>query len=258
MSPPYARFVALGDSTTEGVGDEPYPDGSEHGWADRFAARLATTSPGLAYANLAVRGRRIAEVHDEQLAPALALRPDIVSVIAGLNDAIRPSFDLDAALGHMHAMQSALRASGATVLSTTFPDTSSFAPFARLLRTRLAAFNAGLRDVAHETGTLVLDTDQIAFAGDPRLWCEDRLHLNALGHQRMAAALFALAAPDAPAPEDLALPSYERPPLPQRAAAELRWARAFLLPWIGRRITGRSSGDGRSAKRPVLAPAPSV
>jgi hypothetical protein len=27
-----------------------------------------------------------------------------------------------------------------------------------------------------------------------------------------------------------------------------------VLPWIGRRLTGRSSGDGREPKRPTLLP----
>ena len=49
----FLRYVAIGDSTTEGL-EDPYPDGSGYrGWADRLAERMAQASPGLLYANLA-------------------------------------------------------------------------------------------------------------------------------------------------------------------------------------------------------------
>ncbi len=73
-------FVALGDSFTEGIGD-PYPDGSGYrGWADRFAERLAVGRPGLRYANLAIRGRLLREVADDQVPRAVAMAPDLVFV----------------------------------------------------------------------------------------------------------------------------------------------------------------------------------
>lgn len=53
---PYHRYVAIGDSQTEGVGDGDDRVGLR-GWADRLAERLAAANPGLEYANLAVRGR---------------------------------------------------------------------------------------------------------------------------------------------------------------------------------------------------------
>ncbi len=249
----FSRYVALGDSQTEGVGDDLHRDGVERGWADRFAEVLALENPHLLYANLAVRGRRIGEVHEQQLAAALALEPDLVSVIAGMNDVIRPRFDLDAALAHMDEMQRALCASGATVLTTTFPDLSSFTPAARLVRTRLARFNVGLRAIAEARGSLLLDAEQIQLASDRRLWCDDRLHLNPDGHRVFASAM-------AGTLELSAVDHTWRGPLPpapleppgRRLQDELRWVQTFLLPWIGRRLTGRSSGDRRYAKRPKL------
>src|SRR4051794_39328665 len=247
----FRRFVALGDSQTEGVGDDLNPDGSERGWADRFAARLAAEEPEILYANLAVRGARIAEVRARQLAPALALEPDLASVVAGINDVIRPRFDLDAALAEMDAMQGALRAAGATVLTVTFPVASS-TPFARLTTGRLRRFNAGLRAVAEERGALLLDLERVPQAGDPRLWTDDRLHLNAGGHAGLAAAMATLVEPEGGADPW----SGDGPAAPGRRPVreELRWARTHLVPWVGRRLTGRSSGDGRSAKRPRLRP----
>jgi lysophospholipase L1-like esterase len=252
----FSRYVALGDSQTEGVGDDPHADGSERGWADRFAELLAATNPHLRYANLAIRGRRIAEVREQQLAPALALNPDLASVIAGVNDVIRPRFDLDAALAHMDEIQQRLRKHGATVLTTTFPDPSSLVPIAGVLRNRLARFNAGLRDVAAASGAVLIDLERAPLAADPRMWCDDRLHLNPEGHRQLAIAI--AAAVIDPTQLDLTPtlggPTQPRDGARERARAELRWARRFLLPWIGRRLTGRSSGDGRHAKRPQLVP----
>lgn len=248
--PVFHRYVALGDSGTEGVGDDPNPDGSERGWADRLAEMLAEASPGVLYANLAVRGRRVAEVHEQQLAPALALEPDLATVVAGTNDMLRRRFDLDASLGHVDEMVRALRATGATVVTVTFPDLSGLVPAARLVRPRLQAFNAGLRLLARKRGALLVDAEDFPILASSKMWCVDRLHLSPEGHRGLAAAT----ARTLGLADDSALP----PPLTElerrRLREDLRWARAFLLPWIHRRLTGRSSGDGRSAKRPELQP----
>jgi lysophospholipase L1-like esterase len=250
----FSRYVALGDSQTEGVGDDPHPDGTERGWADRFAQLLATANPRLRYANLAVRGCRIADIHEQQLAPALALHPDLVTVIAGVNDVIRPRFDLDAALAHMDEMQRQLRAIGASILTTTFPDMSSSMPAARLISARLTHFNAGLRTIAAEHGALLLDAQQTTLGTDPHLWCDDRLHLNPHGHYQLACAMAAVLG--LTSDKQTQTGEHRLTPARRGAREELRWIRAFLLPWIGRRLTGRSSGDGRHAKRPELQPLP--
>ncbi len=122
--PAFLRFVALGDSTTEGLVD-PYPDGSYRGWADRLSERLVVTSPGLAYANLAVRGRKVPQIRSEQLEPALRLEPDVASVLGGINDVLRRTLDLDRVVGDLDAMTAALSAGGAVVLNFTFPDPTS-------------------------------------------------------------------------------------------------------------------------------------
>src|SRR5689334_15621887 len=117
----YARYVAIGDSTTEGL-DDPYPEGGFRGFADRLAGDLALLEPDLRYANLAVRGRRAHEVREQQLEPALELEPDLASVVAGLNDTLRGDFDLQATGDHIEAMLTALREAGADVITMTFPD----------------------------------------------------------------------------------------------------------------------------------------
>lgn len=253
------RFVAIGDSTTEGVGDpvDPLrPDTSPlRGWADRLAERLAPLHPGLTYANLAVRGRKARQIREEQLAPALALRPDLIALTGGVNDLVRPKADLDLVLADLDAIQRAAGAAGATVLAFTLPDLSTFVPTARPVRGRLEAYNAGLHTLAHVHGSVLVDVAAHPASADPRLWAADRLHPNAEGHRRLAEA--AAHALDVPGADDTwAIPLPPAQPLSRTrvVARETVWTARFLVPWIGRRLRGTSSGDGRSAKRPELAP----
>ncbi|MCO5315096.1 MAG: SGNH/GDSL hydrolase family protein [Solirubrobacterales bacterium] len=251
----WQRFVALGDSQTEGVGDPTGPAGLERGWADRFAETLAAHQGELLYANLAIRGRLIAQVEQEQLEPTLAMEPDLVSLVAGLNDVIRPGCEVDSVLERMDRMQARLSRSGATVLTITYPDPARMMPAGKYLADTFAAFNRGLREIAARHGTRLLDIEPIAAATDGRLWCPDRLHLNPLGHERLASGMIGLIDPTVDPDGWLEGLPQQQPPGPvRRTAAELRWAAAFLAPWIWRRLRGRSSGDGRVARRPLLTP----
>ncbi|MEU6670398.1 SGNH/GDSL hydrolase family protein [Streptomyces sp. NPDC046727] len=252
----FSRFVALGDSQTEGVGDGDDTTGLR-GWADRLAAHLARHNPDLTYANLAVRGRLAGQVHAEQLAPALALRPDLATVVAGVNDLLRPRFDADEVGAHLEAMFAALTAQGARVATLTFPDVARITPLARPVRHRVTALNHRIREAARRHGVVVAETSHHAVVTDLRLWSPDRLHASPLGHQRIAAAVaHALALPDSDDSWTHPLPIPPAPaPVGWRAGVgELRWAADFLGPWIGRRLRGRSSGEGRTAKRPRLTP----
>ncbi|MEU6640963.1 SGNH/GDSL hydrolase family protein [Saccharomonospora sp. NPDC046836] len=251
---PYSRYVAVGDSQTEGLGDGDEIRGYR-GWADRFAEELARVNPGLQYANLAVRGRLAAQIRDEQLAPALALRPDLVTVMGGVNDLIRRRFDAAQVAGCLEDMFAAFTVAGAHVVTFTFPDLTRTTRAARPLRARLLELNARIRATADRHGVTIVDTFPHTVTTDPRLWSTDRLHASPLGHTRMAAALA----------HTLDLPGSDPdwtsplPPLPPRsglhsAGTELRWISSFVGPWIYRRLRGRSSGDGRTAKRPALAP----
>ncbi|MFD9539029.1 SGNH/GDSL hydrolase family protein [Streptomyces sp. NPDC060022] len=250
----YLRYVALGDSQTEGVGDGDDATGLR-GWADLFAARVAAANPGLQYANLAVRGRVAGQVRAEQLGPALALRPDLATVLAGVNDLLRPGFDAEEVAGHLEEMFAALTAAGAHVVTMTFPDVGKIAPIARPVRSRVFDMNARIRAAAARHGVTVADIAPQAVATDPRLWSEDRLHASPLGHERIAAAVArAIGLPGSDDSWTLPLPPQAVPSGLHAARAELRWAAGFLGPWLGRRLRGRSSGDGRTAKRPELLP----
>lgn len=250
----YERYVALGDSQTEGMGDGDDLVGLR-GFADRLAEHLAVSGPGLRYANLAVRGRLATQVRAEQLEPALALRPDVASVMAGVNDLLRPGFDAARVAGELEAMFAALTAAGARVVTLTVPDIGRIAPLARPLAPRVTALNARIREAAGRHGVAVAETGLAGAATDPRMWGTDRLHASPLGHERIAAALaHALELPGSSDAWTRPLPPLAAPSAARRAAAELRWAGAFLGPWLGRRLRGRSSGDGRAAKRPLLLP----
>jgi lysophospholipase L1-like esterase len=248
------RYVALGDSSTEGL-DDPDGRGGYRGWADRLAERVAAAQGGLLYANLAVRGRRTRQVRDEQLARALSLRPDLATLFAGTNDAIARRFDLDTVVADLASMQRALVASGATVLTITLPDPSRVLPWARGIAARIAALNDAVRAISAAHGVLVADLAAWPDASDPRLWSEDRLHANAAGHERIAAALaHALGLPGADAGWTAPLPPAAPASPARRLADDLAWARRYLLPWLWRHARGRSSGDRRGPKRPDLAP----
>ncbi|MEU3273622.1 SGNH/GDSL hydrolase family protein [Saccharomonospora sp. NPDC006951] len=254
MTLTFTRYVAIGDSQTEGLGDGNELDGYR-GWADRLAERLAHGNPDLAYANLAVRGKLAAQVRAEQLAPALAMRPDLATVMAGMNDLIRGGFDAAGVASHIEAMFADLTEAGATVVTVTFPDIGKITPLAAPLLPRVLDLNARIIAAAARHGVLVVDTFPHAVTTDARLWSADRLHVSPIGHARIASAVAKV----------LALPGDHEdwtrplPPLPRRTpwratATELRWLASFAGPWLYRRVRGRSSGDGRVAKRPELAP----
>ncbi|KIF03187.1 lysophospholipase, partial [Streptomyces sp. RSD-27] len=151
------RYVALGDSQTEGVGDGDDTAGLR-GFADRLAGHLAATHPGLLYANLAVRGRLAGQIRAGQLGPALELRPDVATVVAGVNDLLRPRFDAAEVAGELEEMFAALTAAGARVATVTFPDVARIAPMARPLRPRVEELNARVRAAAARHGVLVAET----------------------------------------------------------------------------------------------------
>lgn len=246
----FHRYVALGDSSTEGL-DDPDDRGGYRGWATRLAQRIATAQGELAYANLAVRGLTTRRILDEQLAPALALRPDLVTLFSGTNDVVRRRFDGAAVATDVERMHTALIGQGATLLTFTLPDLTPVLPLARWIAPRVLALNEALRAACGRTGAILVDLARHPVAGDPRLWSDDRLHANSEGHARIAEALAqALRLPGTSSAWADPLPDRLAPTAVQRLRAELRWSGRHLLPWIWRHARGRSSGDGRGPSRP--------
>ncbi len=249
----FRRYVAIGDSSTEGL-EDPDGVGGYRGWADRLAQRLADAQPEpLEYANLAVRGLRMREIRQTQLQPALDLEPDLLTVFGGVNDVLSRHCDFATIRSDHEAVFGAARALGCTVLTFTMPDPSAVNPLGWRLRERIDALNAVIRSEAEAHGVLVVDFRRHPVAEDPRLWFEDRLHNNALGHARVAAALaWRLGVPGSdehwadPLPEALA-----RPRPREQVVTDLDWAVHHLAPWLGRNLRHLPHGLGISAKRPV-------
>ena len=218
-----------------------------------MAERIRATQGRLHYANLAVRGLTTAQVRERQLSMALAMRPDLATVFCGTNDVTGASFDADRVAADIEHMQGALVAGGATVLSFTLPDLTPLIPIARLIAPRIAALNRGLAQASRNTGSILIDFAAYPVATDRRLWSEDRIHANSEGHARIAEALAeALHLPGSNGAWKQPLPAVGIQTCGEWGAAELRWYRRHLLPWVWQGLWRRSAGDGRSPKRPEL------
>ena len=249
--PNWSRYVAIGDSFTEGIGDpEPESPGGFRGWADRVAEVLSTRNPDFAYANLAIRGKLVQQILDDQVEPALALEPDLITISAGGNNIIRPGSDPDWVAGRLEEAVSRLRSNGATVVVFTGPDVQQSAAL-KSTRGKVAIFNENIWALAQRHGATVVNMWALDVS-DPRLWAPDRLHYSPIGHHMIARyVLDTLGVPNELGP-------WEPDPLPpvpwrQARAEDFAWAKTHLAPWVMRRLRGRSSGDHVEAKRPTYS-----
>lgn len=236
----WRRYVALGDSLTEGLCD-PGPDGALRGWADRLALLLAAREP-LDYANLAIRSKRVEDVCGTQLQRALQLRPDLVSILIGANDLVKRRVSVPRLAARLEDAVRLLRETGSDVLLVT-----SFLPgnpAARIYARRFSAWATAIAGIAHRQGAILVDTDLYPQLARREHWGEDLVHLSSRGHRFLAyRAGVALGVPlaDELGALDEALHSAER------TGAGVWWRR-HALPWVWRRLHGRAAGDGRSAK----------
>jgi lysophospholipase L1-like esterase len=249
----WGSFMAVGDSFTEGL-DDWRADGSPRGWADRVAEQLATGRPGFRYANLAVRGKLLDQVVDDQLPVVERVRPELVSFCAGGNDLIRLQCDVDDVAARFDAALARVAATGADVFVFTGFDLGRMHPMIRRLRGRVACFNESMRVSAERHGALVVDLWGMAPLTDPRAWGPDRLHLRPDAHRRVA--LRVLEALRQPVDDDwrVPLPDGEPAPWRDRQLEDLRWMRDFAVPHIRKRLRGHRTGDGFLPKRPDLLP----
>ena len=250
---PWSRYVALGDSFTEGIGDpEPKSPGGNRGWADRVAEVLSDQTDDFAYANLAIRGRLLKQILDEQVDVALELRPDLITISAGGNDIIRPNTDPDRLAILLESGVARLRSNGATVVLFNGPDIG-MTPVLNRSRGKVAIYNENLRAIALRHDLIVADMWALRELKDPRMWAPDRLHFSPIGHNTVARMVLQALNVENDLqpfnPEPLA-----RVPWRLARVGDIGWAREYLVPWVLRRIRHQSSGDGISAKRPDAAP----
>ncbi|GHF45016.1 lysophospholipase L1-like esterase [Amycolatopsis bartoniae] len=250
----YERFVALGDSCTEGLHDL-YPGGKQYrGWADLSAATLAAAGPQFRYANLGVRGRRLDQIIVEQIPTALDLRPDLVALFGGANDVMTRHFRPEVVAKRVAAAVRILTGAVPTVAVFTLPDVSSRMPGVLRVRGRIDALNEAIRESADRYGALLVDLSD-EDVHDLRYFGPDRLHLSEPGHRRLAARLLTnLDVPCDPA----WLAPLPGEPLQPGLRAHAQWLWREVLPVAVSRtrnwVVGRSPGDGFTPKRPELLP----
>lgn len=176
---PWRRFVVLGDSVAEGMCErvDGYP---ELQWADRIAAELRAVHPGLAYLNLGRRGLRAHEVRSTQLVPALDFGPDLALVVCGGNDAFRTDYDPDAVDAELAAMVTALRDTGADVITVGMFDVSHSPAVPAALRAglgeRMRLLSARTGALAERLGTLHVHLTDHPLVADPSLYSTDGRH----------------------------------------------------------------------------------
>ncbi len=245
----------MGDSFTEGVGDpSPVLPNGVRGWADRVAEKLAKAEPGWEYANLAVRSKRLRHIIDEQLAPALAMRPTLVTLYAGGNDILDFGTDMDALLTDYELLVAQLSATGATLVLFTGFDVKVSAvlePFKK----RNTLYNQRVRDIAAKYGAVLVDYWCFDAYKDKRMWAPDRLHMSKAGHKYLAAqVLNHLNVPHKIKPKEWEPPS--RLTLREWERAQRRWVNDWVVPLFGRKLRGVTLGDSTRARwpEPVTVP----
>lgn len=182
------------------------------------------------------------------------MRPDLVTLFSGTNDVVALRFDAELVARDVEHMQRTLIGGGAIVLGFTLPDLSPVLPLARPIAARVRALNDTLRSAAAASGAMLVDFARHPVGSDPRLWSPDRIHANSAGHARIAAALAGALGLHTDDSWSQPLPPAPSRSWSERVVAEMRWGVDYFLPWAWRHALGRSSGDGRGAKRPILVP----
>jgi lysophospholipase L1-like esterase len=238
------RFVAIGDSFTEGVGDED-ANGVPRGWADLVAQGWARSrGTEIEYANLAIRGKLAWPVVEEQLEPALALKPTHLSFNGGGNDMLRPATDVEHIADAFSRVLRRCDEEGVQLVILSGANPSAGLPLSSLIQRRGDLLSdAVISRIAHRPDVIrALNWPDRELSG-AGYWAEDRLHMNARGHHRVAARV--LRALGERVPDGWwSLPVVDTTP----ALRDASYYREHVLPWIKRRLTRTSSGDGRLPK----------
>jgi lysophospholipase L1-like esterase len=240
-------FVALGDSITLGIGDPirlapaPGEQGGgkgKRGWRG-WAALLADSLVEPDLHIVAGNGALWADVERDQLPAALQLRPEVASVVIGVNDTLRPNFDSERIANSAAHTVGALRACGAEVLTMRLPDPGKMLGMpgllARPLARRAHQINEVMDEVAERFGTLHFDATSDEDAFDPQMWAVDRLHPSERGHRLIARRFHALLA-DAGVPVAEA-PGAEPTNQPPTKAEQFAWMATKGTAWVAKRST---------------------
>jgi lysophospholipase L1-like esterase len=216
---------------------------------------MAKVSSSFTYANLAIRGKLVNQVVDDQVPVALKYvtgKDTLISFHAGANDALRPGYDAAKTIAKYQGAVRQLAASGATILLFTgLEDTGNKGRGSEVWKSRFSVFNEAVREVGREVGAIVSDANHLDFFKDNRFLAFDRLHLNAEGHWRVSQGVLEVLGYQFDSAWRIPLPPAKPTPWIKRRITGVLWFFIFALPWVIRRLQGKSSGDGRSAKYPA-------
>ena len=184
----WSTFVALGDSFTEGVGDPDPRTGTERGLGRPCrggASRpppptcATRTSPSAASCSTRSWPTQVRARARDGPGPGQHLRRGQ-----------RPAPPVGAAGRPRPPVRGGGRAGSATrapTCSSSPASTPAATPVVDLVGRRLATMNEHIREIAARRGARLVDLWTMETLADPRARAEDRLHLNADGHRRVAA-----------------------------------------------------------------------
>jgi lysophospholipase L1-like esterase len=216
---------------------------------------MAKEEPGFTYVNLAVRGKLLKQVIDDQLPVAIGYitGPDtLLSFHAGANDALRPSYKPEVAQAlYAEGVRRAAKTGATLMLFTVLERTGNSGRGSDVWAARFGEFNEIVHTVGTEVGAIIVDANNETFFSDNRFLAFDRLHLNAEGHNRVAQALLEKLGYQFDPSWRIPLPPAQPTPWIKKRLISAIWFFTFALPWIWRRLRGKSSGDGRVAKYPT-------
>jgi acyl-CoA thioesterase I len=183
-------YVALGDSTVEGVG----ASSAAANYVGRLGARLRDRYPRGRTVNLGVAGATSYDVLELQVADAIALRPHLVTLSIGPND-ITAKVPVETYAENLEAILGRLaRETDAVVVVNLLPDLAVTPRFrtrntAPLLGRLSAEFNDVVARTAKRHGALVVDlygASRREVPGHPELLAADGYHPSDLGYARWA------------------------------------------------------------------------
>lgn len=251
--PPFHRFVAIGDSATEGL-EDPDPRGGYRGWADRLAMIIAAAQPEpLEYANIAIRGYPTNQIRIIQFDKAMAMRPDLMTIVGGVNDVLGLRPDFARIQSDLAAMFGEARSADITIGTFTMPDPAAINPLGAYLRDRVLRLNEITETEAARYGVKLLALADYEVAADQRMWSDDRLHGSPLGHGWVAHAMGLVLGVESH-DESWTAPmveTAEQVARPERIAHDLAWARHHLGPFLVQGLRGIPHSRGVQPKRPL-------
>jgi lysophospholipase L1-like esterase len=227
------RLAALGDSITVGMGD-PVPGG----WRG-FVPLLAESLGEVQLRNFSYAGAQTADVARTQLQAAKPWRPHVATVLVGVNDTLRGSFDIGFTAARFWEAVHGLCEAGTVVVAACLPEPGRLLRIPQALARPLARRIGAVNEVIHAVSELYatphahLATDPEVF--DAQMWSVDRLHPSERGHRRLA-GLFHDALADAGWPVGVR-PSPEPANQPPRRGQQAWWMATKAVRWVADRST---------------------